>query len=448
MNVQETASEGLSRTFEVVVPAADLETKLNAKIEEIRPEVRLKGFRPGKVPATHIRKMFGASIMGDILQELVPQATQETLDERKLRPASQPDIEVKSDADDVIKGGQDFSFEIRVEIMPEIEAFDGSTLKLERPVAPVSDEQVNEALEQLAKDSRGYEDKGEGAEAEDGDVVVVDFVGKIDGEVFQGGSANDSRVAIGEGAFIPGFEEQLKGAKAGDDVEINVSFPDDYGVKELAGKAAVFEAKVKGVESAQEPVVDDSLAERLGLSDLDALKEAISKRFENEHDQQSRMKVKRKLLDALDDAHGDVELPQRMVEAEFENIWKEVQAAKEADQLEDDDKAKSDEELEADYRKIAARRVRLGLVLAEIGRKANVEISQEEIARAVNQEAMKYPGREREVVDYFQKNPGAIQALRAPIYEEKVVDYLLELAEVEEKEVSRDELFEEDEALV
>ncbi|WP_019962415.1 trigger factor [Woodsholea maritima] len=448
MNVQEISAEGLSRTFEVVVPAATLETKLSAKIDEIRPEVRLKGFRPGKVPAAHIRKMFGASIMGDILQELVPQATQETLDERNLRPASQPDIEVKSDGEDVIKGGKDFVFEIRVEVMPEFETVDGSTLKLERPVAPVGDEQINEALEQLAKDSRGYDDKGEGAVSEEGDVVVVDFVGKIDGEVFNGGSANDSRVAIGEGAFIPGFEEQLTGVKAGDDVEIKVTFPADYGVKDLAGKEAIFETKVKAVEAAQEPQIDDSLAERLGLSDLEALKEALSKRFETEHAQQSRMKLKRALLDQLDDGHKGIDLPARMVEAEFQNIWKEVLAAKEADQLEDDDKAKSDEELEADYRKIAERRVRLGLVLAEIGRKANVEISQEEIARAVNQEAMRYPGREREVIDYFQKNPGAIQALRAPIYEEKVVDYLVELADVSEKEVSRQELFKEDEALV
>ncbi|MBV5261419.1 trigger factor [Synechococcus moorigangaii CMS01] len=447
MNVVEKSSEGLSRTFEVVVPASDLQSRLSVKIEEIRPQVRLKGFRPGKVPAAHIRKMFGASIMSDILQEIVPEATQSTLDERKLRPASQPNVEVKSDADDVLKNGKDFTFEINVEVMPEFETTDPKKLKLERPVAKVGDDQVNEALERLAKDSRSYEDKPKTAKAAQGDVVVIDFVGKIDGEVFPGGSATDSRVALGDGAFIPGFEDQLIGAKAGDDVEIKVTFPKDYGAEHLAGKDAVFETKVKSVQAPQDSKIDDSLAERLGLSDLDALKDALTKRFEQEHNQASRMKMKRQLLDQLDEAHGDIDLPGRMVEAEFENIWREVLAAKEAGELEDEDKDKSDDELKADYRTIAERRVRLGLVLAEIGRNAKVDVTQEELARAVNQEAMKYPGQERQVVEYFQNNPGAVQALRAPIYEEKVVDYIIELADVKEVSVDRDTLFaDEDEA--
>ncbi|MGP1275627.1 MAG: trigger factor [Caulobacterales bacterium] len=447
MNVVEKSSEGLSRTFEVVVPASDLQSRLSAKIEEIRPQVRLKGFRPGKVPAAHIRKMFGASIMSDILQEIVPEATQSTLDERKLRPASQPGIEVKSDAEDVLKNGKDFAFEINVEVMPEFEAADPKKLKLERPVAKVADAQVNEALERLAKDSRSYEDKPKSAKSAEGDVVVIDFVGKIDGEVFPGGSATDSRVALGDGAFIPGFEDQLIGVKAGDEVEIKVTFPADYGAEHLAGKDAVFEAKVKSIQAPQESKIDDSLAERLGLSDLDALKEALTKRFEQEHNQASRMKVKRQILDQLDDMHGDVELPGRMVETEFDSIWREVMAAKEAGELEDEDKDKSDDELKADYRTIAERRVRLGLVLAEIGRNAKIDVTQEELARAVNQEAMKYPGQERQVVEYFQNNPGAVQALRAPIYEEKVVDYVIELADVKDVTVDRDTLFaEEDEA--
>ncbi|MCC5981129.1 MAG: trigger factor [Oceanicaulis sp.] len=444
MNVQEKSAEGLSRTFEVVVPAADLQSRLTAKIEEIRPQVRLKGFRPGKVPAAHIRKMFGASIMSDILQEIVPEATQETLDSRKLRPASQPGVEVKSDAEDVLKNGKDFTFEIKVEVMPEFEAADPKTLKLERPVAKVADAQVNEALERLAKDSRSYEDKAKTAKSAEGDVVVVDFVGKIDGEVFPGGSATDSRVALGDGAFIPGFEDQLIGVKAGDEVEIKVTFPKDYGAEHLAGKEAVFETTVKAVQAPQESKIDDSLAERLGLSDLDALKEALTKRFEQEHNEASRMKLKRQLLDQLDEAHGDIDLPARMVEVEFENIWREVLAAKDAGELEDEDKDKSEDELKADYRAIAERRVRLGLVLAEIGRGANIDVTQEELARAVNQEAMKYPGQERQVVEYFQNNAGAVQALRAPIYEEKVVDYIIELADVKEVSVDRETLFAED----
>jgi len=444
MNVVEKSSEGLSRTFEVVVPASDLQSRLSAKIEEIRPQVRLKGFRPGKVPAAHIRKMFGASIMSDILQEIVPEATQSTLDERKLRPASQPNVEVKSDAEDVLKNGTDFSFEINVEVMPEFETSDPKKLKLERPVAKIEDAQIDEALERLAKDSRSYEDKAKTAKAAQGDVVVVDFVGKIDGEVFPGGSATDSRVALGDGAFIPGFEEQLVGVKAGDDVEIKVTFPADYGAEHLAGKDAVFETKVKAIQAPQESKIDDSLAERLGLSDLEALNDALTKRFEQEHNQASRMKMKRQLLDQLDEAHGDIDLPGRMVEAEFENIWREVLAAKEAGELEDEDKDKSDDELKADYRSIAERRVRLGLVLAEIGRNAKIDVTQEELARAVNQEATKYPGQERQVVEYFQNNPGAVQALRAPIYEEKVVDYVIELADVKDVTVDRDTLFAED----
>jgi trigger factor len=343
MNVQEKSAEGLSRTFEVVVPAADLEKKLSAKIDEIRPEVRLKGFRPGKVPAAHIRKMFGASIMSDILQEIVPEATQKTLDDRNLRPASQPAVDVKPDADDVLKKGADFAFEINVEVMPEFEAADPKTLKVVRPVTKAEDAQIDEALEELAKQNRSYEPKAKTAKAAEGDVVVIDFVGRIDGEAFEGGSAEDSRVAIGEGAFIPGFEDQLVGVKTGDEVEIKVDFPADYGVDHLAGKPAVFETKVKSVEAPQDSKVDDSLAERLGLSDLEALRDALRGRFEQELKQASRMKAKRSLLDALDEKHGGIDLPAKMVEAEFEGIWREVQAAKEADELEDEVHASADE---------------------------------------------------------------------------------------------------------
>ena len=442
MNVVEKSAEGLSRTFEVVVPASELEAKLTAKIEEIRPEVRLKGFRPGKVPANHIRKMFGASIMGDILQELVPQATQDTLDERKIRPASQPAVDVKSDPEDVLNKGADFSFEISLEIMPEFDTVDPKTLKLTRPVAKVADEQVNEALEELAKQAVSYEEKK--SKAADGDKVVIDFVGSIDGEEFQGGAAEGAELVLGSGQFIPGFEDQLVGAKAGDKVEVKVTFPEDYQAEHLAGKDAVFATEVKDVQAPGETQIDDSLAERLGLSDLDALKDALTKRFESEHAQASRMKVKRTLLDELDASHDSVDLPAKMVEQEFEQIWREVQNAIENDQLDDEDKTKSEDELKDDYRKIAERRVRLGLVLAEIGRKANVDVTQEELARAVNQEAQRFQGREREVVEFYQKNPGAIQALRAPIYEEKVVDYILELADVTDQETDRETLFAED----
>lgn len=444
MNVAEKTSEGLSRVFEVTVPAADLDERLKQKIEEIRPQVRLKGFRPGKVPAGHIRKMFGSSIMGDILQELVPQTTQEVLEERKLRPANQPDVNVKSDPEEVLKQGKDFSFEISLEVMPDFETTDPKTLKLEKPVAPVADEQIEEALSGLAEQTRSYEDKGAKAKAAEGDKVIIDFLGKIDGEAFEGGSAEDAELVIGSGQFIPGFEDQLKGAKAGDELEVKVTFPEDYQAEALAGKDAVFETKVKEVQAPAETEIDDELAKNFGLSDLSALKDALKQRFETEHNQASRLKVKRQILDQLDSAHKDVELPSGMVEQEFSQIWAQVEEAKNKGELEDEDKDKSDEQLKAEYREIAERRVRLGLVLAEMGRVAKVEVSQEELARAVNQEASRFPGQERQVVDYFQKNPQALQSLRAPLYEEKVVDYILELADVTEKEVDRETLFEEE----
>ncbi|WP_417483436.1 trigger factor [Maricaulis sp.] len=444
MNVTEKAAEGLSRTYEIVFAADDLQARLDAKIQEIRPEVRLKGFRPGKVPTSHIRRMFGESIMGDMLNELVPETTQKTLDERKLRPASQPEIKVVSDAKEVTSGKSDFVFEISLEIMPEFDPADASKLKVSRPVIEVSDEEVDDALAKLADESREFAPKkGKAAKAENGDIVVIDFVGKIDGVAFEGGSAEDSRVGLGDGAFIPGFEEQLVGAKAGEERTVTVTFPAEYQAKHLAGKEAVFDVTVKAVEAPQDSKIDDELAKRLGLSDLDALKDALRKRFAGEHAAQSRLKVKRAVLDQLDEAH-DFDLPPKMLEAEFENIWREVAHAIEHGHLEDEDKDKSEDELKAEYRGIAERRVRLGLVLAEIGNRNKLDVTQEELSRAINQEAMRYPGQERQVVEFYQKNPGAVAQVRAPIYEEKVVDYILELADVTDVPVTREELYADD----
>lgn len=443
MNVTEKNAEGLSRTFEVSIPSKDLQARLETKIEEIRPQVRLKGFRPGKVPASHIRKVFGESILGDVLDELLPETIKKVMDERKLEAASQPKLEVKTDPKAAM-AGKDFEFEMQVDIMPDFEAADPAKLKLNRPVADVGDDQIQEALENLAKESRSYKEKtAKTAKAEEGDVVVIDFVGKIDGEAFDGGSATDSRVAIGDGAFIPGFEEQLKGAKKGEERQLKVTFPKDYGAEHLAGKEATFDVTVKSLEAPTDTKIDDGLAKNFGLESLDSLKDALKSRFEKEHNQQSRMKVKRDLLDQLDAAHK-FDLPPGMVEQEFETIWKEVSHAIEHDHLEEDDKDKSEDELRAEYRGIAERRVRLGLVLAKIGQASKVEVTQEEVARAINAEAGKYPGQEKQVVEYFQKNPNAVAQMRAPIYEEKVVDYILELATVKDNKVSRDALFADD----
>ncbi|WP_421786780.1 trigger factor [Hyphobacterium sp.] len=441
MQVNEKAAEGLSRTLEVVIPSKDLQARLDAKIEEIRPQVRLKGFRPGKVPANHIRKVFGESILGDLLNdELLPQSIDSALKERAVEPASQPQIEIKSDPKELI-GGADFAFEIRVDIMPEFSAPEPKDLAIQRPVAKVEDQQVNDALAELAKESRAFKEKtAKTAKADDGDAVVIDFVGKIDGEAFEGGSAEDARVVIGDGAFIPGFEAQLKGAKKGEERELKVTFPDDYQAKHLAGKEAVFETRVKAIEAPAESKIDDDLAKRLGLENLDSLKDALKQRFEREHSGQSRMRAKRALLDALD-VGQKFDLPPTMVEQEFENIWREVSHAMEHGHLDDEDKDKSEDELKAEYRTIAERRVRLGLVLAKIGQGSNVQVTQEELARAINQEAQRYPGQEQQVVEFYQKNPNAVAQIRAPLYEEKVVDYVLELATVEDVPVSREALF-------
>ena len=423
MNVTETKAEGLSRTFEFVVPAKDLQARLDAKIEEVRPQVRLKGFRPGKVPTSHIKKVFGESILGDVLEELMPKAVQDTMQERGLELATQPKIEVKSDPAEISKGGKDFEFEVSVEVMPEFEPADAKKMSVTRPVAEIEDAQVEEALAELAAQNKSYKEK-----------------------TFDGGSATDARVAIGDGAFIPGFEEQLIGAKAGEERELKVTFPKDYNAKHLAGKEAIFETTVKSIEAPAETKIDDELAKNFGLEDLAALKDALKKRFEREHNSQSRLRAKRDLLDQLDAAH-QFDLPPSMVEQEFATIWQEVSHAIEHGHLEDEDKDKSEDELKAEYRAIAERRVRLGLVLAKIGQGANVQVTQEEVSRAINAEAQKYPGQERQVVEFFQKNPNAVGQIRAPIYEEKVVDYILELAKVTDKKVSREALFEdEDEA--
>ena len=445
MQVTETKSEGLSRAFSITIPAVELSEKLDSKIEEIRPQMKLKGFRPGKVPAAHVKKMYGKSIMGDIIQEVVTSTSQEALDERELRPAQQPEITPEGDIEKVVAGESDLVYSMEVEIMPVFETSDVSALSLERPVAEVSDEQVDEAIGKLAENNKKYEPKRKGTKAKDGDAVVMDFVGKIDGDAFDGGSAEQQTIVLGEGRFIPGFEEQLVGVKAEEETEINVTFPEDYPSEDLKGKAAVFEVKVHEVRAPKPADVDDDFAKNFGLEDLEALKNIIREQIEAEHASMSRSKVKRVLLDKLDEEYS-FDLPPGMVDAEFNQIWTQFEHEKEAGRLDDADKDKSEDELKEEYRGIAERRVRLGLVLAEIGSKAEITVAEEEVARALNQEASRYPGQERQIIEFYQKTPGALASIRAPIYEEKVVDYILERATVEDKTVTRAELEQEDEA--
>ena len=440
MNVTETKSEGLSREFRVTIPKGELAAKLNDKITEMQPKMNLKGFRPGKVPAAHIKKMYGKSIMGDIVNDLVNESSTKALEEKALRPASRPSIHLDVAADKVVAGEADLDYHMHVEVMPDFEPTDVSALSIERMVAEPTEEEINDGLKRIADSNKSYATK-EG-KAEKDDQVVIDFVGSIDGEKFDGGAAEDMPLVIGSGRFIPGFEDQLIGVSAGDEVNVNVTFPDEYQVETLKGKPALFEVKVKEVKGPKETEISDEFAKTLGLEDLEALKGALKSQLSGDLNFATRQQVKRVLLDALDERHS-FDLPPLMVKAEFEQIWAQFEQEKKADRLSEEDKGKSDEELRAEYQKIAERRVRLGLVLAEVGRRAGVQVTNEELSQVLRQEAQRYPGQEKQVIDFYRQNPGALSQLQAPIYEEKVVDYILSKATVTDKTVTREELMKE-----
>jgi len=442
MQFTESRSEGLLRVYDVVVPKADLESRLAAKIEEVQPRVKINGFRPGKVPASHIRKMYGPSMMQDIINETVQQSTQASIEKANLKAASQPSLDLKSDLAKVASGEEDLAFEVSFEVMPDFEPADLKSISVTRPIAPVEDSQIDEALAEIAKSQRSFEDK-DGA-SEDGDAVVVDFVGKLDGEAFDGGSANDAVVVLGSNQFIPGFEEQLVGVKAGDEKVLNVTFPEGYAAQNLAGRAATFETTVKQVRKPKETEINDELATQLGLADLQALKDAIRSRIESDHTSQSRAKAKRALFDELDKLH-DFPLPPRMLDAEFNLIWRQVEADRAAGRSDPTDEGKSEDALKAEYRRIAGRRVRLGLLLAEIGRRNGIQVSDQEVGQAIAAQARNYPGRERQIYEMYQKNPNLVAQARAPIFEEKVVDFVLELVQTTKETVTREALFADDE---
>jgi trigger factor len=444
IQIVEKSGEGLSRVFGVTVSAIELNKRAEARISEITPQMKLKGFRPGKVPAAHVRRMYGKSIMSEVIDQTLNESTQKAIDDAKVRPATQPEMRLDSDMDKVLAGKEDLSYEIQVEVMPEFVPVDPRTLSLIRPVYAAPDSEVDEMLAKLAEQNRTYETRaGESAKAQDGDMVVADFVGRIDGAPFEGGTAEDSQIVIGSGQFIPGFEEQLIGCQTGDVVTVKVSFPDDYQVEALKGKPAEFETTIKDVRAPAESAIDDAFAEKLGLASMDALRDAVRAQIEQQYASQSRFKLKRALLDVLDTQH-DFPLPPRMVEAEFGAIWQQVQSDKASGGLTDDDAGKSDEQLRSEYRKIAERRVRLGLVLAEMGRAANVQITDQEMTEAARQEAMRYGAQAQEVFDYLRKTPQAQAQLRAPIYEDKVVDLIFSLAKIEDQPVTKDALMEDD----
>ncbi len=446
MQIEELKAEGLSKTFSVKVPKAELEEKLDAKIKEMQPQVSLKGFRPGKVPVSHIRKMFGQSIMKDVVEDVVNETTQKAINDNNIRMAGQPKVDLRANGEEVTKGDADLEYQLTVETIPEFEPADPEKLKFKRLTSEVDDAIVTERLGDLAKGQKTYKKKAKTAKAKKDDAVLINFVGRIDGEAFEGGSLEEHQLVLGSGTFIPGFEDQLIGTKAGDKVDVTVTFPENYASQDLAGKEAVFETEVIEVQGAKDAEIDDDFASKFGMESVDKLKETLKEQLENEHNVQSRMKLKRAILDELDKKHK-FELPAGMVEAEFTNIWQQVQAEKDAGNLDEEDAKKSDKQLEKDYRKIAERRVRLGLVLAEMGQNADIQISNEELQQAMIAEARQYPGQEQQVIEFYQKNAQAVAQLRAPIYEEKVVDLIIEKAKVTDEKVSRDKLFEEDEMI-
>ena len=434
----------LSRVYGVTVPAADLAERLEARIAEVTPQLNIKGFRPGKVPPAHVRRVHGKALMAEVVEATISESTQKVLEENKLRPAGEPDLKPEGDLQDVVDGKADLAFDISLELMPDFEPVDPATLELVRPVYTPGDEEVTEALAELAKQNRSFEPRtGKTVKAKDGDQVTIDFVGKIDGEAFEGGSAEGAQLVLGSGSFIPGFEEQLVGAKPDSDVVVKVTFPEDYQAAHLAGKEAEFEVKVTEVSAPVETEADDAFAEKLGIESLDKLKELLRENLQQQYVSASRFKLKRALLDVLDSKH-DFDLPPKMVEAEFAAIWTQVQQDKEREALPPEDAEKTDAQLESEYRKIAERRVRLGLVLAEIGRVNNVQVTEQELLEAMRQEAMRYGPQAQQVFDMFRQNANAQAQLRAPIFEDKVVDLIVEKAKVEDKDVSKDELMAED----
>ena len=444
MQIVEKSGEGLSRVYGVTVPVADLNERLEARIVEITPQLNIKGFRPGKVPAAHVRRLHGKALMAEVVEQTITETTQKVLEDNKLRPAGEPDLKPEGDIAQVIDGKADLSYEIAVEIMPDFEPTDLTKISLTRPIYEPTDAEVDEAVEELGKQNLTYEPRtGKSVKAKDGDQIVIDFVGRIDGEAFQGGTATDSELVLGSGQFIPGFEEQLVGAKAGDEVIVKVAFPADYQAANLAGKDAEFTTTVKEVRAPVESKIDDAMAERLGIESLDKLKELLKTNLESQYAGASRFKLKRALLDVLDERH-DFPLPPKMVEAEFAAIWQQVQQDKERGGLPPEDSEKSDDQLQTEYRKIAERRVRLGLVLAEIGRANEVQVTEQELLEAMRAEAMRYGQQAQQIFDMFRQNPNMQAQLRAPIFEDKVVDLIVNKATVTDEKVSKEDLLKED----
>ena len=446
MEVTETAAAGLKREFRVVVPAADLEAKVNARLDDIKSRVQLRGFRPGKVPAAHLKRLYGKSAMAEVIETAVREANSQIVHERGLKLATEPKVVLSPEegaVEGIIAGKADLAYTVEMEIVPPIALADFKTIKLQRLAAPVEDAEIDQALQVIAEQSRPFNDSAD-APAANGDRVTVTFQGSVDGAPFEGGSGDDVALVLGSGQFIPGFEDQLIGIKAGENRTLDVRFPETYRVESLAGKNAVFSVTAKKVETPGSITVDDEFAKTLGLESLAKLRDAVRERLEREHGAASRQKIKRALLDQLDSRHK-FDPPPTLLEEEFKNVWSTIENDLKQQGRTFADEGTTEEKAREEYRCIAERRVRLGLVLAEIGEKNGIKVTDEHLTEAIVAQARMVPGQEQQVWDYYRNNPAAVAAVRAPLFEDKVVDFLLELADVSDKQVSREELYKEEE---
>ncbi|PPR60514.1 MAG: Trigger factor [Alphaproteobacteria bacterium MarineAlpha4_Bin2] len=434
MQVTETKNEGLSREYTIVIPASDIEDRVLSKLSEIGKSVSIPGFRQGKVPTKLLRQRYGQAVLAEVVQDAVVETSSQAINDNDLNPATQPKIDVTKFED-----GEALEYTMAVEIMPEITPIDFKTLKLERLTCDISDEEIEKSMSNIASEVVRSEPIKRSRKARKDDIVVIDFVGTVDGKEFDGGKAEDFQLTLGSGRFIPGFEDQLIGAKTKEQVSVKVTFPEDYGAENLKGKEASFEVDIKEIRERIETPIDDELAKSLGLDSLEALKNGTRQQLEQNYSMFTRNRLKRDLLDKLDSSH-EFELPPGMIETEVGSILEQFEQARQEDRIEENDKEKSEEELRAEYEKIAQRRVRLGLLLANIGRLNNIEVSAEEVNQAMLQEVRRYPGQERQVMEYFQQNEQAMAGLRAPIFEDKVVDFIIEMATVSDRNVSPEEL--------
>ena len=446
MQVEETLSEGLKREYKVVLPKGELDERISTRLASLKDRVNLPGFRPGKVPLPHLKRVYGKAVMSEVIEQAIADVNTKIVSDGGFRLAMEPKVTFASEQpaaiNEVIEGKADLAYTVALEILPKIELVNFKMIKLEKSVAPVTDVEVDEAIGRIAEANRSFSAK-EG-KATKGDRVVISFKGKIGGEPFEGGEGEDVPVVLGSGRLIPGFEDQLIGYTTGGSGTVKVKFPDDYVAERVAGRDAEFDVTVKSVEAPDALALDDTLAQALGAESLEKLKQQLRERISHEHFFASRQKVKRKLLDALDKLHR-FEAPPSLVEQEFQGIWRSIEQDMEKRRVSFQDEGTTEEKARAEYKEIADRRVRLGLVLAEIGERNKIQVSNDEITRAIHDQARQFPGREQQILEYYKQNPMAVAEIRSPIFEDKVIDFLLELAEVSEKPVSREQLFAEEE---